>query len=304
VAQRLSVVRSELEAPADAELDRAEQELRQHEQQLAGEVARLDSAAGGLLGRLQQLRAAVSQTRLEELGDRSAAELQRRVQLAGLPQLRSEEIRQRAIQARRLAVEARARAVEELHQAAQVHAAQLSALASQLNADEAEMGRYERAALERANAARAAERVPAPKAQPMGLRPPGLSPVSVPAPAKPPVERGQGRRESARVRMQAAIDFEGDSNFYTGFSTNISEGGIFIATVAYLEHGTPVDLSFSLPSGQKISVHGVVRWTREVNDQTPEIFPGIGVQFSELTAEAAAAIKQFVAAREPLFYPD
>ena len=104
--------------------------------------------------------------------------------------------------------------------------------------------------------------------------------------------------------MQAAIDFGSDSNFYTGFSTNISEGGLFIATVQYVQRGTPVDLRFTLPNGAQVSAHGEVRWTREINDKTPDIFPGVGVQFIGLAPEAAQAIKEFVASREPMFYPD
>src|SRR5205814_78643 len=134
-------------------------------------------------------------------------------------------------------------------------------------------------------------------------------PPVAPPPAAPPQELGrmtrpEGRREQARVRMQAAIDLESDSNFFTGFSTNISEGGLFVATVKTLPQGTQVALHFSLPGGRKLDVQGVVRWTREVNDNTPEIFPGVGVQFINLSPEMGMVIKQFVKEREPLFYPD
>ncbi len=37
-------------------------------------------------------------------------------------------------------------------------------------------------------------------------------------------------RESARVELSVEIDVDTDSNFYTGFTENISTGGIFIAT--------------------------------------------------------------------------
>ena len=103
--------------------------------------------------------------------------------------------------------------------------------------------------------------------------------------------------------MQAAVDLHSDSNFFTGFSTNISEGGLFIATVQTVELGTEVDLNFSLGE-QKLTVRGVVRWVREVNDNTPDIFPGVGIQFVNLDPATAGAIQQFVAAREPMFFPE
>jgi hypothetical protein len=68
--------------------------------------------------------------------------------------------------------------------------------------------------------------------------------------------------------------------------------------------GTPVDLTFTLPGGAPIQVKGVVRWTREVNDRTPELMPGIGVQFLDLAPHDAQAITGFVQRREPLFFPD
>jgi uncharacterized protein (TIGR02266 family) len=104
--------------------------------------------------------------------------------------------------------------------------------------------------------------------------------------------------------MQATIDMRSDSNFFTGFTTNVSEGGIFVATVQSVPRGTTVDLDFTLPGGRPMKVTGVVRWTREVNDKTPELMPGLGVQFAHLPPEVASAITDFVATREPMFFPD
>jgi uncharacterized protein (TIGR02266 family) len=104
--------------------------------------------------------------------------------------------------------------------------------------------------------------------------------------------------------MQAAVDFHSDNNFFNGFSANISDGGLFVATVNLVPLGTEVDLSFSLPSGERIEAKGVVRWVREVNDKLPDAFPGLGVQFSSLKPEAQQAIDSFLAQRDPLFYAE
>jgi uncharacterized protein (TIGR02266 family) len=111
-------------------------------------------------------------------------------------------------------------------------------------------------------------------------------------------------RRPPRYRMQAVVDLSSESNFFSGFSTDISSGGLFVATVHAPPLGTLVDLQFTLPDGRQIEVKGQVRWTREVNDQTPEIFPGVGIQFIELSPDARGAIDTFVAAREPMFFPD
>ena len=40
------------------------------------------------------------------------------------------------------------------------------------------------------------------------------------------------------------------------------------------------------------------------NYQTPDIFPGVGVQFVDLPPDATNAIRTFVSEREPLFFPE
>lgn len=123
-----------------------------------------------------------------------------------------------------------------------------------------------------------------------------MAPASDASPAK--------KRQRPRVKMQAAVDFHSDNNFFNGFSANISDGGLFVATINLLPLGTEVDLNFTLPSGQHIEAKGVVRWVREVNDKLPDAFPGLGVQFAGLSDAAQNAINEFLAERDPLFFAD
>jgi uncharacterized protein (TIGR02266 family) len=182
-----------------------------------------------------------------------------------------------------------------------VEAAAEQARAEQARAEEARRAEAARKEAEQARArreAQAAERrsapapaKPRPAAQPLGK-------MSAPGAAAAP---GRG---SARIPMQTQVDMSSDSNVFTGFSTNLSEGGVFVATVNLLPVGTPVDLTFSLPGKTRITVKGEVRWTREIDDRVPDVFPGVGVRFVELGVDAAQALHRFVAEREPLFYPD
>jgi uncharacterized protein (TIGR02266 family) len=173
-----------------------------------------------------------------------------------------------------------------------------------LSRDRAELERVEAAAEARARReaqATANRKSPgrAPEAAPGRSRAPGqpLGKMSAPTPG------GNGRNNS-RVPLQTQVDLSSDSNVFTGFSTNLSEGGVFVATLRVLPVGTPVDLTFSLPGKVRISVHGEVRWVREIDDRTPDVFPGLGVRFVDLEPEAAQALHRFVAEREPLFYPE
>ena len=85
-------------------------------------------------------------------------------------------------------------------------------------------------------------------------------PAPRPVPAAASVAAGRRRAARRAVRIHASIDMRSDSNFFTGFSMDISEGGVFIATVEPVPRGTPVELDFTLPGGRPLKVSGVVRW--------------------------------------------
>jgi len=121
------------------------------------------------------------------------------------------------------------------------------------------------------------------------------------APSAPPAETVE-RRRAPRVSLHTEVTLSSDSNFYTGFTTDLSDGGIFVATCAVYEPGTEVKLRFSLPGSGSIETEGIVRWTREYNEKTPDIFPGMGIEFASLSMESHAAIAAFTQHREPLFY--
>lgn len=161
--------------------------------------------------------------------------------------------------------------------------------AARKEAEQARARREAQAAAERRAAAPAAPKTRG-AGQPLGK-------MSAPVAAPP-------GRTGSRVPMQTQVDLSSDSNVFTGFSTNLSEGGVFVATVNLLPVGTPVDLTFTLPGNHRITVKGEVRWTREIDDRVPDVFPGVGVRFVELGVDAAQALHRFVASREPLFYPD
>ncbi len=316
MAFRPTVIQNKSPDRPETELWHAEQAAAELEGQCVSEAERLGAAAAELSARLQQIRGSVAQV-MRNSGP-EALEVGQRLTETEVPVLDISDARSQALEARQKAVEARRVAGESARQVLQAYSAELTRFSSQLSADEAALSAVEKRAKDEhsrrareAQAAQARAAAPAPESvasppspRPQASAPPSMQPRATAAAA--PAAKGQamGRREQPRVRMQAAVDLGSDSNFFTGFSTNISEGGLFVATVAHFDVGTTVDLHFTLPGGGKMDVRGVVRWTREVNDKTPEIFPGVGVQFSELSPEAAKAIHRFVAEREPMFFPD
>lgn len=113
------------------------------------------------------------------------------------------------------------------------------------------------------------------------------------------------RRDSTRRSVRVGVTLTSDSNLYVGFTDNISEGGLFVATHEMLEIGEQVRLNFELPgSDDRIEVDGEVRWHREVSDTEQGMYPGYGVQFTDLCDGDKAKLQRFLEQREPMFHPD
>ena len=115
-------------------------------------------------------------------------------------------------------------------------------------------------------------------------------------------DTGHERRSAPRVSVDVEIGFASETNFYTGFSEDISEGGIFVATYNVLPMGAQLELSFVLPDGHAVSATGIVTWLREPQGLASEITPGMGIAFQSLIAPDRDAIHRFLAQRAPLFY--
>jgi uncharacterized protein (TIGR02266 family) len=131
---------------------------------------------------------------------------------------------------------------------------------------------------------------------------PPLKRDSLPRLSAPPA--GGERRTCDRRIVQADIGIQSDSNFFTGFTEDISSGGLFIATYNTLKIGTKLNINFSLPGGPVLSLDGTIRWLREYNETNPDTPPGMGVQFDDVDKADREAINKFMADNPPFFYDD
>jgi hypothetical protein len=66
--------------------------------------------------------------------------------------------------------------------------------------------------------------------------------------------------------------------------------------------GSLIMLTFALPTGPEITVRSIVRWLRDPTTYDPDVPPGMGVQFLDLRPADYAAVRSFVALREPMFF--
>ncbi|MFW6050170.1 MAG: TIGR02266 family protein [Myxococcota bacterium] len=112
------------------------------------------------------------------------------------------------------------------------------------------------------------------------------------------------RRQHQRVELETEVSFASENNFFTGFTEDISEGGLFLATYQLEPIGTAMEITFHLPDGHIVRARGQVRWVRDPRDESPGAPPGMGIQFEELLPEDRRAIQAFIEARAPLFYEE
>lgn len=106
-----------------------------------------------------------------------------------------------------------------------------------------------------------------------------------------------------RVEVTLVVGIESESNFYAGFTENVSESGVFVSTYAPLEIGTMVTLRVLLPEGELVQALGTVRWVRPLSERN-EAQPGMGIRFDQMSARDTARMQAFTEARAPMFFDD
>ncbi len=116
--------------------------------------------------------------------------------------------------------------------------------------------------------------------------------------APPPLPTGP------RADVEANVGATSETNFYVGFSGEISEGGVFVATYNTLAVGSAVHLHITLPGGFEFKVPGRVHFVRDPMDLMADSEPGMGLRFEQLAGEQRELVLRFVRKRPPMFYDD
>ncbi len=108
-------------------------------------------------------------------------------------------------------------------------------------------------------------------------------------------------RNSMRMVLHAQVNMKSESNFFMGFTENISEGGVFVSTLSPPAMGEKVELAVGVEDGEPISLIGTVRWHRTDDDGNPT---GCGVQFDEMDDDQRRTMEMLLVTleKEPLFH--
>ena len=123
-------------------------------------------------------------------------------------------------------------------------------------------------------------------------------------PTKTAATEQDSRRVHERTALSLDVTLEGDHNFFTGLTENISEGGLFIATHVLRDVGAQLVVEFTLPTRPTpVRATCEVRWLR-IYSETSDAPPGMGLRFLDLSEADKASISQFVSCRSPIFWDD
>jgi uncharacterized protein (TIGR02266 family) len=91
---------------------------------------------------------------------------------------------------------------------------------------------------------------------------------------------------------------------WLGFSQDLAEGGVFVATYESRPIGARVDLALHLDGrDEPLRIGGRVHWLRphSAGDDMPV---GVGVRLVDVSREAAKTLQAFAVKRTPIFYDD
>ncbi len=119
--------------------------------------------------------------------------------------------------------------------------------------------------------------------------------------AQAPRPRSHTHR-APRAQLAVKVGMEHGNAFFTGFSGNISSGGLFVATHNLLDLGSQLELFFEMPDGHEVAVVGEVRWVREYNPDATDAPPGMGLRFLNLSHDDQILVDRYIANHETIFY--
>jgi DNA repair protein RadC len=102
------------------------------------------------------------------------------------------------------------------------------------------------------------------------------------------------QRRSKRKPLVIQVEYGSVDEFFSDFSSDINEGGMFIETAKKHVPGSTVRLEFALPGSSKpVTVNGRIIWVRK-REAVAEGPPGIGIEFEDLSDETKQEINKIV----------
>ena len=107
-------------------------------------------------------------------------------------------------------------------------------------------------------------------------------------------------RQNHRFEVDIPVDCSTRQMFVSNHVSNISKGGLFIASPHPLPLDAEVSLVIRLPGQPRpILAKGRVVWNYDIRKGTTQIIPGSGIRFIDIPAGDRALLEQYLERLEP-----
>lgn len=112
-------------------------------------------------------------------------------------------------------------------------------------------------------------------------------------------QQGDRRRDLRKPLLVQRVRLDDGRKVFFGYAKNISQSGMFIATVNPRCQGEQFDVEMILPAPLEmpLSCRCEVTWTRDFR-KSSGLEPGMGLRFLDLPEETAAKIEAWIEADE------
>lgn len=111
--------------------------------------------------------------------------------------------------------------------------------------------------------------------------------AETPAPISGVAPESGNRRSAERFEVTWSVDCQTEQTFLYASIRNISDMGIFVATLDPLPIGTVITLRFAPPGAyEPFILMGRVQWVNALKPLADNLNPGMGVRFMDLTIDA------------------
>ncbi len=112
------------------------------------------------------------------------------------------------------------------------------------------------------------------------------------------------QRTAQRIDVEIEVTLTGPHTFFSGFTMDISEGGVFVATHEIFPIGTEFRMILFLGK-ERLEIDSLVVWVRgEDSSIISGEEPGMGLKFLKLDSRSLSVISEFIKKREPILYDD
>ncbi len=107
-------------------------------------------------------------------------------------------------------------------------------------------------------------------------------------------------RQYRRHPVNLRVDYSTRDAFLANRVSNLSQGGMFIATESPLPVQSELDLVLTLSEdGGHIHARGRVIWNYDIRKGTSRVIPGMGIKFVDLSPDDNRRLVDFLATLQP-----